>query len=60
MWKKKIEYSVNNSSRIPHIIILEFFEKNAGKKLIFTVDGEGDGLCATVSISDGKKYKRRI
>jgi len=27
------------------------------KTLIFTLDGEGDGLCATINIFDGKKLK---
>ncbi len=47
--REKILYADHH---LTHTLSTKFFEVNNNKKLIFTLDGEGDGLCATVSISD--------
>lgn len=39
-----------------HALSTNFFETNNNPKLIFTLDGEGDGSCATVGIFNGE-YK---
>lgn len=36
------------------------YPKNGTKALIFTCDGEGDGVSATISIFDGKKFTRKV
>jgi carbamoyltransferase len=44
-----------------HAATALFFKKNKPKKnLIFTCDGEGDGLCATVSIAENDVMERKI
>jgi carbamoyltransferase len=37
---------------------ISFVSSEEGKRLIFTLDGEGDGLCATVSIFENGKLTR--
>jgi carbamoyltransferase len=57
--KEKVLYLDHHKS---HALSTLFFDsKNLeSKKLIFTLDGEGDGLCATVSIFDPNKKDLEI
>lgn len=41
---------------LSHAYSVLFFN-NRNRKIIFTLDGEGDGYCATVSLFDGKELK---
>lgn len=53
--KDKILYSDHH---LAHAMSTCFFYKDLKKKtLVFTLDGEGDGLCATVNIFENNKIK---
>lgn len=59
---KKMNISKNKISiidhHLSHALSTCFNLDNKEKTLIFTLDGEGSGICATVSIWDGKKIER--
>lgn len=42
---------------LTHALSTKFFENNDKDKLVFTLDGQGDGLCATVGIFSKNDYK---
>lgn len=48
--KEKILYADHH---LTHALSAKFFTKRDSKNLIFTLDGEGDGLSATVSVLNG-------
>lgn len=50
--KNKILYVDHH---LTHALSTKLFEKNQEPRLIFTLDGEGDGLCATVTESKNGK-----
>jgi len=52
--KEKIIYLDHHKA---HALSTIFFEKNNNNKLIFSLDGEGDGLCATVSVKNNENIK---
>lgn len=53
--KEKLSYIDHHLTHA--LSTLFFFDNIDNEKLIFTLDGEGDGLCATVSILKDKKIK---